>query len=168
MLIFLVWLQCGFVKYLTDNGRANDGAMNNAKASGVDNAAAQGSSDKPTALVQVLLADESAAVRESGHALLMAAGYSVLLASNGFEALALVAQHRPSVVIADIMLPRVDGFQLCSLLRRNPEHRDTPVIMLSPGEDFLDQARAELVGCHSHVCKTEMAARLGDLVRASA
>ena len=141
--------------------------MNNAEASGVD-AAAQRSPDKPAALVKVLLADESACVREAAHAMLEAAGYSVLLASNGFEALALVEQHRPAVVVADIMLPRVDGFQLCSLLRGNPDLRDTPVIMLSPGEDFLDQTRAELVGCHAHLCKTQMAARLRDLVRASA
>ena len=141
--------------------------MKNAEAAGVDNAAQQRSSDKPTALVKVLLADECAAVRESGHALLAAEGYSVLLASNGFEALSLVEEHRPAVVVADIMLPRVDGFQLCSLLRRNPEHLHIPVIMLSPGEDFLDQARAELVGCRAYVCKTKMAACLRDLVRAS-
>ena len=141
--------------------------MNNAEALEGDTAVEQRSSDKPTKLVQVLLADESAVVRASGHALLEAAGYSVLLASNGFEALALIEQHRPAVVVADIMLPRVDGFQLCSLLRRNPEHRDTPVIMLSPGEDFLDQVRAELVGCQAHVCKTQMAEHLSDLVRAS-
>lgn len=140
--------------------------MNNIETSKGLSAEPQCLFDDSTASVQLLLAEESASMRLEAQALLESENYSVILAQDGFEALALVEQHHPAIVLADIMLPRVDGYQLCSLIRRNPAYRDIPVILLSPHEGVLDQGRADLVGSHAHVCKPDMGSTLVDVLRA--
>ena len=141
-------------------------AMNNLEVSKADPIAPLHSVSESSACIQVLLADESASSRDSALALLNAEGYSVLLAEDGFEALALVVQHRPAVVLADVMLPRLDGYQLCCLIRSNSDYRDTPVIMLSSIDGLLDQTRADMVGSDAHVCRVHMATQLTDVVNA--
>ncbi|MFK7993740.1 MAG: PleD family two-component system response regulator [Granulosicoccus sp.] len=103
--------------------------------------------------VHVLLVDDSATVRESAGASLRAQGYSVVLASNGFEALARVVQKRPDVVFADSSMPGLDGYQMCALIKSNSDYRHIPVIMLTGRDGLFDQTRAALVGSDVHVSR---------------
>ncbi len=106
-----------------------------------------------TGAARVLFVDDSASIRQSAQKSLEAAGYSVMLAADGFEALAQVGQWRPDVVLADIMMPRLDGYQMCALLKSNSDYQDIPVIMLSSKGGLFDEERACLVGSNTHVAK---------------
>lgn len=89
----------------------------------------------------------------------------VLTAADGYEALAKVVEHRPSVVFVDIMMPRLDGYQTCALIKNNADFRDIPVIMLSSEEKLFDKERAEMVGSDAHLTKPFTAQSLADAVR---
>ena len=109
-------------------------------------------SGKTTAL-RVLFVDDSATIRHSAQRVLEEAGYSVMLAADGFQALSQVVQWRPDVVLADISMPRLDGYQMCALIKSNADYKDIPVIMLSGKDGLFDEERASLVGSDSHVAK---------------
>ncbi|MFK7857488.1 MAG: PleD family two-component system response regulator [Granulosicoccus sp.] len=102
---------------------------------------------------RVLLVNDSATVRESTSAHLRASGFAVTLASNGFEALARVVQNRPDIVFADASMPELDGYQICALLKSNSNYCHIPVIMMTGREGLVDQERAALVGCDTHISK---------------
>ena len=116
---------------------------------------------------RVLLAHQSVVIRNSVRAILEAEGSSVLEAEDGFTALASLVEHEPAVVIADIMLTRLDGYQLCSLIRNHDGFRKTPVILLASSEDLYDQTRAELVGSTAYASQPLSSASLGALLRNS-
>lgn len=105
------------------------------------------------AICKVLFVDESHAVRQSAKACLDSAGCSVELAADGYEALAIVVQSPPDIVFADIMMPRLDGYQMCALLKSNADYEHIPVIMLSGKDGWFDRERALLVGSDAHVSK---------------
>ena len=103
--------------------------------------------------LRVLLVDDSKTIRRSGQNLLQREGCTVIVAEDGFDALGLVIEHEPDVVLVDIMMPRLDGFQTCALIKNNPRFRDTPVIMLSSKDGLFDRARAQAVGANHYLTK---------------
>ncbi len=115
--------------------------------------------------VTVLLVDDSSTIRRSARGFLESEGYMVFTAVDGFEALAKVVEHRPSIVFVDIMMPRLDGYQTCALIKNNADFRDIPVIMLSSREGLFDKARARVVGSDAHLSKPFTAQSLADAVR---
>jgi len=120
---------------------------------------------QPTDYRQVLVVDDNLSVRETARRYLQEAGYSVTLASNGFEALARVVKCRPQVVLADITMPGLDGYQMCALMKSNSDYRHIPVIMLSSTEGLSDMSRAGLVGSDAHITKPFTAQTLTTAVR---
>lgn len=115
--------------------------------------------------VTVLLVDDSNTVRRSARGFLEAEGYVVFTAADGFEALANVVEHRPSLVFIDIVMPRLDGYQTCALIKNNADFRRIPVVMLSSGDGSFDRARAQVVGSDAHLAKPFTAQSLADAVR---
>jgi len=111
----------------------------------VDNEALKG--------VKVMVIDDSNTIRRSAEIFLNQAGCEVILAQDGFDALAKIADHDPDVVFVDIMMPRLDGYQTCSLIKRNAKYRTTPVIMLSSKDGLFDRARGRMVGSDEYLTK---------------
>jgi len=103
--------------------------------------------------VTVLVVDDSKTIRRSASGFLGSAGYSVVTAVDGFEALSKVVEHRPDIIFADIMMPRLDGYQTCALIKNNTDFRAIPVIMLSSKDGLFDRARAKVVGSDAHLSK---------------
>ncbi|MCG3200632.1 MAG: Response regulator MprA [Gammaproteobacteria bacterium] len=103
--------------------------------------------------IRVMVIDDSATIRRSAEIALTQAGCRVILAEDGFDALAKVIDHQPDVIFMDIMMPRLDGYATCSMLKRNPQYRGTPVIMLSSKDSVFDQARGRLVGANQYLLK---------------
>jgi twitching motility two-component system response regulator PilG len=113
-----------------------------------------GVTDKTTlAGVKVMVIDDSNTIRRSAEIFLNQAGCEVILAQDGFDALAKITDHQPDVVFVDIMMPRLDGYQTCSLIKRNAKYRNTPVIMLSSKDGLFDRARGRLVGSDQYLTK---------------
>ncbi len=100
-----------------------------------------------------MVIDDSNTIRRSAEIFLGQVGCEVILAQDGFEALAKIADHQPDVVFVDIMMPRLDGYQTCSLIKRNPRYRATPVIMLSSKDGLFDRAKGRLVGSDQYLTK---------------
>ena len=103
--------------------------------------------------VKVLVIDDSQTIRRSAETLLSAAGYVVVTAADGFEALAKVAEENPDLIFIDIMMPRLDGFQACALIKSNPRYAATPVVMLSSKDGLFDRARGRLAGADEYLTK---------------
>jgi twitching motility two-component system response regulator PilG len=111
----------------------------------VDNEALKG--------VKVMVIDDSNTIRRSAEIFLNQAGCEVILAQDGFDALSKITDHDPDVVFVDIMMPRLDGYQTCSLIKRNAKYRTTPVIMLSSKDGLFDRARGRMVGSDEYLTK---------------
>lgn len=103
--------------------------------------------------VKVMVIDDSNTIRRSAEIFLNQAGCEVILAQDGFDALAKITDHQPDVVFVDIMIPRLDGYQTCSLIKRNAKYRSTPVIMLSSKDGLFDRARGRMVGSDEYLTK---------------
>jgi twitching motility two-component system response regulator PilG len=103
--------------------------------------------------VKVMVIDDSNTIRRSAEIFLVQAGCQVVLAEDGFDALAKIADHQPKVIFCDIMMPRLDGYQTCSLIKKNPRFKATPVIMLSSKDGLFDRARGRMVGSDQYLTK---------------
>ena len=103
--------------------------------------------------VKVMVIDDSNTIRRSAEIFLVQAGCQVVLAEDGFDALAKIADHQPKVIFCDIMMPRLDGYQTCSLIKKNPRSKATPVIMLSSKDGLFDRARGRMVGSDQYLTK---------------
>ncbi|HMW56588.1 twitching motility protein PilG [Candidatus Accumulibacter phosphatis] len=103
--------------------------------------------------VKVMVIDDSNTIRRSAEIFLVQAGCQVLLAEDGFDALAKVADHQPAVIFCDIVMPRLDGYQTCALIKKNQRFRTTPVIMLSSKDGLFDRARGRMVGSDHYLTK---------------
>ncbi len=103
--------------------------------------------------IKVMVIDDSNTIRRSAEIFLLQAGCTVILADDGFDALAKIADHRPDVVFVDIMMPRLDGYQTCALIKKNSHFRDTPVVMLSSKDGLFDRARGRMVGSDQYLTK---------------
>jgi twitching motility two-component system response regulator PilG len=103
--------------------------------------------------VKVLIIDDSNTIRRSAELFLRQAGYEVILAEDGFDALSKISDHQPSIIFVDVMMPRLDGYQTCALIKQNPVYRSTPVIMLSSKDGLFDRARGRLAGSDRYLTK---------------
>lgn len=102
---------------------------------------------------KVMVIDDSNTIRRSAEIFLLKAGCEVILAEDGFDALAKITDHQPQVIFVDIMMPRLDGYQTCALIKKNPRLREIPVIMLSSKDGLFDRARGRLVGSDEYLTK---------------
>jgi twitching motility two-component system response regulator PilG len=118
--------------------------------------------------VKVLVIDDSKITRRTAESLLVKAGCDVMTASDGFEALAKVIDYRPDVVFVDVMMPRLDGYHTCALIKNNASLRNTPVIMLSSKDGLFDRARGHLVGADEYLTKPFTRDELLGAIRRSA
>jgi twitching motility two-component system response regulator PilG len=105
------------------------------------------------ASVKVMVIDDSNTIRRSAEIFLKASGCEVILAEDGFDALAKISNEHPDVIFVDIMMPRLDGYQTCSLIKRNARYKTTPVIMLSSKDGLFDRARGRMVGSDQYLTK---------------
>jgi twitching motility two-component system response regulator PilG len=103
--------------------------------------------------VKVMVIDDSNTIRRSAEIFLTQAGAHVILAENGFDALAKIADNQPQLIFVDIMMPRLDGYQTCALIKKNERHKGTPVIMLSSKDSLFDRARGRMVGSDEYLTK---------------
>lgn len=103
--------------------------------------------------IRVMVIDDSNTIRRSAEIFLKQAGHDVILAEDGFDALAKISDHQPDVIFVDIMMPRLDGYQTCSLIKKNTKFKTTPVIMLSSKDSLFDRARGRMVGSDEYLTK---------------
>ena len=103
--------------------------------------------------IKVMVVDDSVTIRRTAETLLKREGYVVITADDGFEALPKIVDNRPDIIFLDIMMPRLDGYQTCSVIKNNRLFRETPVVMLSSKDGVFDRARGKLVGSEQFVTK---------------
>ena len=107
----------------------------------------------PAAAVKVLVIDDSNTIRRSAEIFLRQGGHEVLLAEDGFDALAKINDHHPALVFCDILMPRLDGYQTCALIKKSARFHATPVLMLSSKDGLFDRARGAMVGSSAYLTK---------------
>jgi twitching motility two-component system response regulator PilG len=103
--------------------------------------------------LKVMVIDDSKTIRRTAETLLKKEGCEVITAPDGFEALAKIADNRPDIIFVDIMMPRLDGYQTCALIKNNEMFKNTPVIMLSSKDGLFDRARGRVVGSEQYLTK---------------
>ena len=115
--------------------------------------------------LRVMVIDDSKTIRRTAETLLRREGADVVTATDGFEALAKIADQRPQIIFVDIMMPRLDGYQTCALIKGNSEFREVPVIMLSSKDGLFDKARGRIVGSQQYLTKPFTRDELLDAIR---
>jgi twitching motility two-component system response regulator PilG len=103
--------------------------------------------------LKILVVDDSKTIRRTAETLLTKEGCQVFTAIDGFDALSKIADHQPDLIFVDIMMPRLDGYETCSLIKHNKVYRETPVIMLSSKDGLFDRARGRIVGSEQYLTK---------------
>lgn len=103
--------------------------------------------------MRVMVIDDSKTIRRTAETLLKKEGCDVVTATDGFEALAKISDHQPQIIFVDIMMPRLDGYQTCALIKNNQVFKQTPVIMLSSRDGLFDKARGRIVGSEQYLTK---------------
>ncbi|MBO9689200.1 MULTISPECIES: response regulator [Roseateles] len=111
------------------------------------------SSASPRTATKVLVIDDSNTIRRSAEIFLKQGGHEVVLAEDGFDALAKLSDYQPDLVFCDILMPRLDGYQTCAIIKRNPQFSNVPVIMLSSKDGLFDKARGRMVGSQDYLTK---------------
>lgn len=100
-----------------------------------------------------MVIDDSNTIRRSAEIFLQQLGCQVILAEDGFDALSKISTELPDIIFVDIMMPKLDGYQTCTLIKRNPRFKSTPVIMLSSKDGLFDKARGRMVGSDQYLTK---------------
>ncbi|NMM37102.1 MAG: response regulator [Glaciimonas sp.] len=103
--------------------------------------------------LKIMVIDDSSTIRRSAEIFLGQAGYEVILAGDGFDALAKVNDHQPALIFCDILMPRLDGYQTCALIKKSAKFHATPVVMLSSKDGLFDRARGAMVGSSEYLTK---------------
>ncbi|MFT4812431.1 MAG: twitching motility two-component system response regulator PilG, partial [Marinoscillum sp.] len=103
--------------------------------------------------LKVMIIDDSKTIRRTAETLLKKVGCEVITATDGFDALAKIADTHPNIIFVDIMMPRLDGYQTCALIKNNSKFKDTPVIMLSSKDGLFDKAKGRIVGSDQYLTK---------------
>ncbi len=103
--------------------------------------------------LKILVVDDSKTIRRTAETLLTKEGCQVFTAIDGFDALSKIADHQPDLIFVDIMMPRLDGYETCSLIKHNKMFKKTPVIMLSSRDGLFDRARGRIVGSEQYLTK---------------
>lgn len=103
--------------------------------------------------LKIMVIDDSSTIRRSAEIFLSQAGYQVILSEDGFDALAKINDHHPALIFCDILMPRLDGYQTCALIKKSTKFHATPVIMLSSKDGLFDRARGAMVGSDEYLTK---------------
>ena len=103
--------------------------------------------------IKVMVIDDSNTIRKTAESYLTRAGYQVLTAADGFEAMSVITDNHPDIIFVDIMMPRLDGYQTCTLIKNNRHFKQIPVIMLSSKDGLFDRARGRIAGSEQHINK---------------
>src|SRR5690554_1800070 len=103
--------------------------------------------------LKIMLIDDSRTIRRSAETMLSKEGCEVITANDGFEALALIHQHEPDLIFVDIMMPRLDGYQTCAIIKNNARFKNVPVVMLTSKDGLFDKARGRIVGSDHYLTK---------------
>lgn len=103
--------------------------------------------------LKAMVIDDSKTIRRTAETLLKKVGCEVVTAVDGFDALAKIADHKPDIIFVDIMMPRLDGYQTCALIKNNKDFQNTPVIMLSSKDGLFDRAKGRIVGSDKYLTK---------------
>lgn len=102
---------------------------------------------------RVLIVDDSETIRRSAEIFLRLTGLEVILATDGFDALSKICDFNPQLILVDIMMPKLDGYQMCQIVKQNPVYTKTPVIMLSSKDGVFDRARGRIAGSDQYLTK---------------
>ena len=102
---------------------------------------------------KIMVIDDSNTIRMTAETILKKEGYEVYTATNGFEAMSIITDTRPDIIFVDIMMPRLDGYQTCKLIKSNSYFRNTPVVMLSSKDSLFDRAKGRIAGSETHINK---------------
>lgn len=103
--------------------------------------------------LKIMLIDDSRTIRRSAETMLSKEGCEVITANDGFAALSLIHKHAPDLIFVDIMMPRLDGYQTCAIIKNNPRFKDVPVVMLTSKDGLFDKARGRIVGSDHYLTK---------------
>ena len=103
--------------------------------------------------IKVLLIDDSKTIRSTAENLLKKTGCNVVTAQDGFDALSMVVREDPDIIFIDVMMPRLDGYETCSMIRSNEQYSKTPIVMLSSKSSFCDKAKGDVVGADAYLTK---------------
>ena len=103
--------------------------------------------------IKVMVIDDSTTIRKSADLFLKQAGFEVIVVENGFDALAKVIDERPDIVFIDVMMPKLDGYQTCQIIKQNQDFKDLPIIILSSKDGLIDKARGKIVGSNEYLTK---------------
>ena len=107
----------------------------------------------PSSGLKVLVIDDSNTIRRSAEIFLKQGGHDVLLADDGFDALSKVNDYEPHVIFCDILMPRLDGYQTCAIIKRNARFSNVPIVMLSSKDGVFDKARGRMAGSQDYLTK---------------
>ncbi|MCW2268545.1 MULTISPECIES: twitching motility response regulator PilG [Pseudomonas] len=118
------------------------------------------------AALKVMVIDDSKTIRRTAQMLLSEAGCEVITATDGFDALAKIVDQHPQIIFVDVLMPRLDGYQTCALIKHNSVFKDTPVILLSSRDGLFDKARGRVVGSDQFLTKPFSKEELLDAIRA--
>ena len=121
--------------------------------------------EKQSSALKVMVIDDSKTIRRTAETLLKNVGCEVITAIDGFDALAKIVDHHPHIIFVDIMMPRLDGYQTCALIKNNQVFKTTPVIMLSSKDGLFDKARGRIVGSEQYLTKPFTREELLDAIR---
>ena len=116
--------------------------------------------------LKVMVIDDSRTIRRTAQMLLGEAGCEVITACDGFDALAKIVDHQPRIIFADVLMPRLDGYQTCALIKHHSAFKDTPVILLSSRDGLFDKARGRMMGCDQFLTKPFSKDELLDAIKA--
>jgi len=139
------WVRPKGIKYIMRNIEIQSGIQ--------DDLTAGGSLDRRSSEIKVMVIDDSRTIRRTAETLLQKEGYQVISATDGFEALSMIADNKPDLIFLDVMMPRLDGYQTCALLKHHQVFRHTPVVMLSSKDGLFDRARGRVVGSDNYLTK---------------
>lgn len=103
--------------------------------------------------LKIMLIDDSRTIRRSAETMLSKEGCEVITANDGFEALSLIHKHEPDLIFVDIMMPRLDGYQTCAIIKNNARFKNVPVVMLTSKDGLFDKARGRIVGSDHYLTK---------------
>ncbi|ALQ51041.1 response regulator [Nitrosomonas ureae] len=115
--------------------------------------------------IKVMIVDDSSTIRRSAEIFLKPFGCEIILAENGFEAMSKIVNNHPDIIFIDITMPRLDGYQACMLIKKNPIYQSIPVIMLSSKDGLFDKARGRIAGSDSYLTKPFTADDLFSMIR---
>ncbi len=154
-------VKCGVDKGNTGGGNQNDNQapfvadklVNNPEFTNPGKGIAVAEDNNDITGLKVMVIDDSKTIRRTAETLLKKAGCEVITATDGFEALSVIADSRPDIIFVDIMMPRLDGYQTCALIKNNKDFKKTPVIMLSSKDSLFDRARGRVVGSDQYLTK---------------